>query len=179
MRHMNIRPGGTVAIQGLGGLGHLAIQYAVKSGYRTIALSSSDKKEKFARDLGAHEYIDYSKGDVGEQLQKLGGADLIVTTAPNADVIPPLIGGLGILGKLLVLSVPGEIKLNTMSLLQYGSSIQSWPSGHARDSKDAVEFTALTGVDCMVETFPLDKAQDAYDAMKNGSVRFRSVITME
>lgn len=104
MRHMNVRPGATVAIQGLGGLGHLAIQYANKFGYRVIAISRDSSKEKFARQLGAHEYIDSSKGDVGETLQKLGGASLIVTTAPSPEVITPLLKGLSLLGKLLFLS---------------------------------------------------------------------------
>ena len=101
---MHVSPGSTVAIQGLGGLGHLALQYANKMGYRVVALSRDASKEKFARQLGAHEYIDGSKGDLGEQLQKLGGASLIVSTAPSADAIQPLMTGLGILGKLLILS---------------------------------------------------------------------------
>jgi D-arabinose 1-dehydrogenase-like Zn-dependent alcohol dehydrogenase len=104
MRRMNIAPGETVAIQGLGGLGHLAIQYANKFGYRVVALSRDSGKEKFARELGAHEYIDASKGDTGEALQRLGRVSLIVATAPNAEVISPLLKGLGILGKLLILS---------------------------------------------------------------------------
>lgn len=107
MRNMNIPPGSTVAIQGLGGLGHLALQYANKFGYRVVALSRDGEKEKFARELGAHEYIDESKFDAGEALQKLGGADLIVSTAPSASAIPPLLKGLGTLGKLLILS--GEL----------------------------------------------------------------------
>jgi D-arabinose 1-dehydrogenase-like Zn-dependent alcohol dehydrogenase len=104
IRRMNISPGSTVGIQGLGGLGHLAIQYANKFGYRVVALSRDSQKEKFARALGAHEYIDASKVDAGEALQKLGGASLIVTTAPTAESMTPLLKGLGILGKLLILS---------------------------------------------------------------------------
>lgn len=104
MRNMNIPPGATVAIQGLGGLGHLALQYANKFGYRVVALSRDSKKEEFARDLGADDYIDASKGDTGEALQKLGGASLVVATAPSADAITPLLKGLGIFGKLLILS---------------------------------------------------------------------------
>ena len=104
MRNMKIPPGATVGIQGLGGLGHLAIQYANKSGYRVVALSRDSKKEEFARELGASDYLDASKGDLGEQLQKLGGASLIVSTSSSADTITPLLKGLGILGKLLVLS---------------------------------------------------------------------------
>lgn len=107
LRQMKIPIGSTVAIQGLGGLGHLAIQYANKFGYRVVALSRDNQKEDFARSLGAHEYIDSSKVDVGEALQSLGGASLIITTAPTADVMPPLLKGLGILGKLLILS--GEL----------------------------------------------------------------------
>ena len=104
IRKMNIPPGATVGVQGLGGLGHLAIQYASKLGYRVVALSRDSKKEKFARELGADEYIDASTVDTAEALQKLGGASLIVATAPNADAITPLLKGLGILGKLLILS---------------------------------------------------------------------------
>lgn len=104
IRHMNIPVGSTVAIQGLGGLGHLAIQYARSFGYRVVALSRNAEKEAFARELGAHEYIDVSKCDVGEQLQKLGGVSLIVSTAPTKDAIEPLLKGLGMLGKLLILS---------------------------------------------------------------------------
>lgn len=104
MRHMNIQPGATVAVQGLGGLGHLAIQYANKFGFRVVALSRDSKKEQFARQLGAHEYIDGSKVNQAEALQKLGGASLILATAPNSEIINPLIGGLGLLGKLLIVS---------------------------------------------------------------------------
>ena len=130
---MNIPPGASVGIQGLGGLGHLAIQFANKFGYRVVALSRDSKKEKFARELGAHEYVDASKTDTGEALQKLGGMSLIVATAPSVDAITPLLKGLGILGKLLILSgefvlvkltgaqaaltryslVPGEVPVNT------------------------------------------------------------------
>ncbi|KAL8869802.1 MAG: hypothetical protein Q9198_007794, partial [Flavoplaca austrocitrina] len=183
MRNMNIPPGATVAIQGLGGLGHLAIQYANKFGYRVVALSRDSKKEQFARDLGADEYIDASKGDTGEALQKLGGASLIVATAPSADAITPLLKGLGIFGKLLILSskyasgallfcvqsmaktsnlVPGTIPVDTAAMIRYGLSVQSWPSGHATDSEEAIEFTEVKNVDCMVEKFPLAKANDAF-----------------
>lgn len=110
---MNVPVGESVAVQGLGGLGHLAIQYANKLGYRVIAMSRDGQKEGFARQLGAHEYIDASKGDAGEALQRLGGASLIVSTAPTAEVMTPLLKGLGILGKLLILSVPGEVAVDT------------------------------------------------------------------
>ena len=109
MRNMKIPPGATVGVQGLGGLGHLAIQYANRFGYRVVALSRDSKKEKFARQLGAHEYIDASNGDAGEALQKLGGASLIVATAPSANAMTPLLKGLGILGKLLILSSESSV----------------------------------------------------------------------
>ncbi|OJJ71063.1 hypothetical protein ASPBRDRAFT_207703 [Aspergillus brasiliensis CBS 101740] len=181
IRHMNVPVGETVAIQGLGGLGHLAIQYANRMGYRVVAISRDATKEKFVRELGAHEFIDSSKEeDIGVALQeKLGGASLVVSTAPTAEVISPLLKGLGILGKLLILSVPGELPIDTVTMLKYGLSVQVWPSGHATDSEDAIAFTELHEINCMVEEFPLEKANEAFEAMLKGSVRFRAVITME
>ncbi|PGH23127.1 hypothetical protein AJ80_02756 [Polytolypa hystricis UAMH7299] len=180
MRNMRVPPGSTVAIQGLGGLGHLALQYANKFGYRVVALSRHGKKEKFARELGAHEYIDESKaGDLGEALQRLGGADMIVVTAPGKQSLTPLLKGLGCLGKLLILGVPGEVPLDTIPMIRYGLSVHAWPSGHAMDSEDAIAFTELEHINCMVERFPLEKANEAFDAMLKGIVRFRAVITMD
>ncbi|KUJ15924.1 putative alcohol dehydrogenase [Mollisia scopiformis] len=179
MRNMNVPAGSTVAIQGLGGLGHLAIQYANKFGYRVVALSRDSNKEQFARQLGAHEYIDGSKLDVAKALQKLGGASLIVSTAPSADAIKPLLKGLGVLGKLLILSVPGEVSVDTLVMIKYGLSVQVWPSGHALDSEDAIRFTEMEDINCMIEKFPLEKANEAYQAMLKGTVRFRAVITMD
>jgi D-arabinose 1-dehydrogenase-like Zn-dependent alcohol dehydrogenase len=179
IRKMNIPPGATVGIQGIGGLGHLAIQYAHKLGYRVVALSRDSSKENVARELGADEYVDASKVDTAEALQKLGGASLIVAMAPSADAISPLLKGLGIMGKLLILSVPGEIKVDTAVMTRYGLSVQSWPCGHALDAEETIEFTELRNVDCMIEKFPLSKANDAFNAMMKGTVRFRAVITME
>ncbi|KAL8731701.1 MAG: hypothetical protein Q9181_004212 [Wetmoreana brouardii] len=197
MRQQHIPSGELVAVQGLGGLGHLAVQYASKMGYRTVALSSSGAKEQFARDLGAHEYIDGSKVDHAEALQKLGGASLIVSTAPEPSVIGKLVNGLGILGKLVILarmaSLPrlvvcwrvadmllacGEVSVNTIPMLMKGLSVSSWPSGHAMDSEDAIDFARLHNVNCMIEKFPLEKANEAYEHMLNGKARFRAVITM-
>ncbi|KAK4223910.1 alcohol dehydrogenase [Podospora fimiseda] len=179
IRKMNIGVGETVAIQGLGGLGHLAIQYANKFGYRVVAISRGSEKEKFARELGAHEYIDTNKVDAGEALKALGGASLVVTTNPNADAMPGLLNGLGVLGKLLILSVPGELPVNTVVMLKYGMSVQVWPCGHATDSEEAIAFTQLQNIDCLIEKFPLDKANEAFEAMLKGSVRFRAVITFD
>ncbi|KAJ0107292.1 alcohol dehydrogenase [Diaporthe amygdali] len=180
MRHMDVSPGDTVAVQGLGGLGHLAIQYARRMGFRVVAISRGAGKEEFARQLGAHEYIDTEKTpDAGAALQRLGSAKLIVTTSPTGQGMPDLLKGLGLLGKLLILSVPGEIPINTGALLRYGLSVQSWPCGHATDSEDAIRFTELENIDCMIEKFPLSKANEAFNAMLEGKVRFRAVITME
>ncbi|OQE09847.1 hypothetical protein PENVUL_c005G07935 [Penicillium vulpinum] len=179
MRHMNIPPGEVVAIQGLGGLGHLALQYANKFGYRVVALSRDSQKEEFARKLGAHEYIDTSKEDPVAALQKLGGASLIVSTAPGPEMINPLIEGLGVMGKLLILSIVGGIEVHTGLLVGKGKSIWSWPSGHATDSEDAIAFADLHGIDCMIQEFPLEQCNEAFDAMMEGSVRFRAVITMQ
>ncbi|KAI1097406.1 putative alcohol dehydrogenase, partial [Jackrogersella minutella] len=178
MRNMGVAAGETVAVQGLGGLGHLAIQYANRFGYRVVAISRDAKKEKFARELGAHEYIDSSAGDAGEQLQKLGGAKLVVVTAPTAEAMTPLLKGLGVLGKLLILSVPGELPIDTAVMLTYGVSVQVWPCGHATDAEDTIRFTELSNIDCLIEKFPLDQANEAYNHMLSGKVRFRAVITM-
>lgn len=115
IRHMNVGVGETVAVQGLGGLGHLAIQYANKFGYRVVAISRGADKESFAHELGAHEYIDTSKVDAGEGLKRLGGASLVVTTSPSANTMSGLMQGLGPLGKLLILSVPGDVSVNTVA----------------------------------------------------------------
>ncbi|PYI17473.1 zinc-binding dehydrogenase [Aspergillus violaceofuscus CBS 115571] len=178
LRHMNVTPGEIVAVQGLGGLGHLAIQYARKMGYRVVAISRDSKKKKLVRELGAHEYIDESQVNVSEELQRLGGASLVMSTAPNAAIISPLLKGLGVLGKLLILSVPGPVPVDTSIMVGKGLSVQVWPSGHATDSEDAIAFTELQDINCMVEEFPLDKASEAYDAMVKGTVRFRAVLTM-
>ncbi|KAI4169542.1 MAG: hypothetical protein LQ343_005622 [Gyalolechia ehrenbergii] len=179
MRQQHIPPGETVAVQGLGGLGHLAIQYASKMGYRTVALSSSGAKEKFARDLGATDYIDGSKEDHAEALQKLGGAALIVSTSPEPTSIGKLVGGLDIVGKLLILAPCGEVSVNTVPMVQKGLSVSSWPSGHAMDCEEAISFAQLHNVNCMIEKFPLDKANEAYEHMMNGKARFRAVITTQ
>ncbi|KAJ5202854.1 hypothetical protein N7449_004933 [Penicillium cf. viridicatum] len=133
-------------VTGLGGLGHLALQYANKFGYRVVALSRDSTKEEFARKLGAHEYIDTSKEDPVAALQRLGGASLIVSTAPVPEIINPLIQGLGVMGKLLILSIVGGIEVNTGMLVGKGKSIWSWPSGHATDSEDAIAFADLHGI---------------------------------
>jgi D-arabinose 1-dehydrogenase-like Zn-dependent alcohol dehydrogenase len=179
IRNMNITPGDIVAVQGLGGLGHLALQYARKMGYRTIALSSSANKKDFAMQLGANEYIDTSKDDAAAKLQEMGGASLVVVTAPNPQIMGPLVNGLGPLGKVLILAPVGDIPVNTVALIGKGSSVHGWPSGHALDSEEAIAFAEAQGVNCMVEKFPFDKVDDAVQLMLSGKARFRSVIVMD
>lgn len=195
MRQMKITSGETVAIQGLGGLGHLALQYANKMGYKVVALSSSGSKEKFAKDLGAHVYVDASKENHAEALTKMGGAAMIVCTAPNPEIMGDLLNGLGPGGKLILLPrklhlatlfrqtltwiAIGEIKINTLPMINKGASVHGWPSGQALDSEEAIDFALLHDVKCMIEKFPLAKANEAYDHMMGGHPRFRCVLTME
>ena len=179
LRNQHIIPGDVVAVSGLGGLGHLAMQYANKMGYKVVAVSSSAAKEKFARDLGAHEYIDGSKEDVTEALQKLGGASCVMLTAPSEKLIPGLLSGLGPLGKLLILAAAGPVEVNTAMMIQKGTSIVAWPSGHSLDCEEAVDFAMRHGVNCMIEKFKLDQANEAFNHMMSGKVRFRAVITMD
>jgi D-arabinose 1-dehydrogenase-like Zn-dependent alcohol dehydrogenase len=179
IRKQNITLGELVAIQGLGGLGHLAVQYANKLGYKVVALSSGDDKREFATKLGAHEYINTSKGDVNAQLQAMGGAALIVATAPNPKAIGPLTGGLQVGGHLLVLSPCGLIEVNTAHLILKATSVAGYPSGHALDSEEAIAFTKLHDIKCLVEPFPLKDAQKAYEHMISGKVRFRAVLVMD
>ncbi|ORY69601.1 dehydrogenase [Pseudomassariella vexata] len=179
LKSANITTGQTVAVQGLGGLGHLAIQFARRMGYRVIAISRGPEKEKAARELGAHEYIDATKGDAGEALWALGGAQLALTTALSNDAFTPLIKGLGITGKLLIITgVPGDITVDATAMIMRGISVQAWPVANALDNEKTIAFAHLHQVDCAIETFPLSRAQDAFDAMMNGTVRFRAVITM-
>lgn len=178
MRQMSVLQGGLVAIQGLGGLGHLGVQYANKMGYKVVALSSGSDKKDFATKLGAHHYVDTSKEDPVQALQKLGGADMIVATAPNPKAISPLVGGLAPLGKLVVLAPVGPVEFDTAALIMKAASVHGFPSGHARDSEEAIDFAETHGVKCMIEKFPLNNVQEAFDHMTSGKVRFRAVLTM-
>lgn len=179
MRNMGVMQGGLVAVQGLGGLGHLAIQYASKMGYTVVALSSGGAKLDFAKRLGAHHYIDTSKEDAAGALQKLGGADMIVSTAPNAEVITPLGAGLAPMGKLVILAPLGPVAFDTVPMVMKGTSVHGWNSGNQQDSEDAIAFAQTHGVKCMIERFPfLTGYREAFDSMTSGSVRFRSVLVL-
>jgi D-arabinose 1-dehydrogenase-like Zn-dependent alcohol dehydrogenase len=176
LRNSGARPGDTVAVQGIGGLGHLAIQYAAKMGFRTVAVSSGGDKEELARQLGAHEYVDTKKVAAAEGLQKLGGADLVLATAPYADAISATVDGLKPRGKLLIVAAPFEpLKVSAFSLLS-GKTVAGWPSGSAIDSEDAMAFSALTGVRPRIERFKLDQAEEAFAKVMENKVRFRAVL---
>ncbi|KAH0556036.1 hypothetical protein GP486_006022 [Trichoglossum hirsutum] len=179
IRQMGITPGELVVIQGLGGLGHLALQYAAKMGFRVVALSSRPGKEAFAKEFGATDYIDASSEDPVAKLQSMGGAALIVATAPDAKAIAPLTGALQPGGKLLILAPVGEIPFNVNHLVLEATSIHGWPSGASLDSEEALEFTKLQHVKCLIERFPLQDAQKAYDHMMSGKVRYRAVLVPE
>ncbi|EHK26388.1 uncharacterized protein TRIVIDRAFT_36028 [Trichoderma virens Gv29-8] len=179
IRKMNVEQGSIVAIQGVGGLGHLAVQYASKMGYKTVVLSSGASKRAFAFDLGAHDFIDTAVENPVDKLKSMGGAGLIVATAPNPKAISPLTAALQPGGKLLVLAAVGDIVVNTIDLIMAGGSVHGWASGHALDSEEAIEFAKVHGVKAMIEKFPMASAPEAMEHMLSGKVRFRSVLVME
>lgn len=177
LRNSGARPGDTVAVQGIGGLGHLGIQYAARMGFRTVAISRGADKEELARQLGAHEYIDTLKTPAAEGLKQLGGADVMLATAPNAEAIDSTANGLKPRGKLLIVAAPFEpLKVSAMGLLS-GKQVAGWPSGSSIDSEDTMNFSALTGVRPRVEIFKLAQAEQAFTKMIENTVRFRAVLT--
>ncbi|UCD82674.1 MAG: alcohol dehydrogenase catalytic domain-containing protein [Desulfobacterales bacterium] len=179
LRNSGARGGDVVAVHGIGGLGHLAVQFARKLGYQTVALSRGKDKEPLAVELGAHHYIDTTSENAVEALQKLGGARVILSTAPDSKSISGLIDGLGANGKLLIVAAAVEpIEVSPLQLIRGRRSITGWPSGHAKDSEAALNFSALTGVLPMIETYPLEHVADAYGKMINNRARFRVVLTM-
>jgi propanol-preferring alcohol dehydrogenase len=177
LRHSGARAGDTVAVQGIGGLGHLAIQYAARMGFRTVALSHGADKEDLARQLGAHEFVDTQKVSAAEGLQKLGGADLVLAAAPNSEAMASTLDGLKPRGKLLIVAAPFDpLKVSAFSLLS-GRTIAGWPSGTAIDSEDTMAFSALTNVRARVEVFKLEQAEEAFNKVMENRVRFRAVLT--
>ncbi|MEF8908066.1 MAG: alcohol dehydrogenase catalytic domain-containing protein [Haloarculaceae archaeon] len=177
LRHTDARPGDLVAVQGVGGLGHLGLQYARAGGFETVAVSTSPGKEAAAREFGADHFVDASSEDPGEALRELGGADVVLATAPNADAIASVVPGLETDGEVAVVGVPDEpVEVPAGHLVGSRSAVRGWASGHGRDSQDALEFSALRDITPEVERFPLAEASAAYDRMDSGDVRFRSVI---
>jgi D-arabinose 1-dehydrogenase-like Zn-dependent alcohol dehydrogenase len=180
LRNSGARAGELVAVHGIGGLGHLGVQYAHRMGFETVAINRGNDKEPLARQLGAHHYIDATAQDVVAELQKRGGAKVILATAPNAAAISALADGLAPSGKLLVPAAPAEpLSIGVFSLINKRSSVAGWYSGTAMDSQDTMEFSALSGVHPMIEKYPLDRVADAYEQMHSGRVRFRVVLTLD
>jgi D-arabinose 1-dehydrogenase-like Zn-dependent alcohol dehydrogenase len=179
LRRSGALPGDLVAVQGLGGLGHLGIQFASKFGYRVAAIGRGSDKADFARKLGASEYIDGAATSPAQELQKLGGARVILATAPSSKAMTELIDGLGPNGKLVVVGADFDpIQVTPLQLITGSRTIQGWAAGTPADSEDTLRFAELTGVRAMIETFPLERAAEAYAHMMSGKVRFRAVLTM-
>jgi propanol-preferring alcohol dehydrogenase len=177
LRNSGARAGDTVAVQGIGGLGHLGIQYAARMGFRTVAISRGADKAELARQLGAHEYIDTQTITAGEGLQKLGGADLILAAGPNSEAIAGTVDGLKARGKLLIVAAPFDpLKVSVFALLS-GKTIQGWASGTAVDSEETMAFSALTGVRARIEVFKLEEVEQAFAKVMSNQVRFRAVLT--
>src|SRR6202171_593072 len=179
LRNSGARAGDLVAVQGIGGLGHLGIQYARQMGFRTVAIGRGKDKEPLAKKLGAHEYVDTSAGAPAEALQKLGGARVILATAPDSKSISALVDGLAGNGKLWVVGADAEaLTISPLQIISGRKAIQGWASGTAKDSEDTLRFSSLSGVRPMIERYPLEKAAAAYEQMISGRARFRVVLTM-
>lgn len=179
LRHSGARAGSLVAVQGLGGLGHLGVQFAAKLGYETVAIARGWEKEPFAKKLGAKHYIDSDSEDIAARLKALGGAQLVLSTITDAKAMSRTIDGLGFGGKLLIVGVSREpLEVTPGQLVGMRRSIEGWYNGQASDSQDTLAFSVNAGVKPMIETMPLDRAAEAFAKMMSGQVRFRMVLTM-
>ncbi|GAC1305122.1 MAG: alcohol dehydrogenase [Vulcanimicrobiaceae bacterium] len=177
LRHGSARAGDLVAVVGLGGLGHLGVQFANKMGFETVAIARGAEKAAFAKELGAHHYVDSTASDVAAALRSLGGARLILSTVTAAAAIEATVGGLAIDGHVTVVGAAHEpLALNTMLMIGGRQSLGAWPSGTNVDSEETMRFAALTGVRARIETMPLARAQEAYERMMSGAARFRMVL---
>lgn len=179
IRKQRVEQGRLVAVQGLGGLGHLAVQFASKMGYEVAVLSHGDDKAAFATKLGAHHYINTSNADANAELTKLGGASIIVQTAPNPKVVGALAEGLAANGKILSLAPVGDVAVNTVTLISKGASVQGWASGHALDCEETIQFALTHGVKCMIEKYAFRDVAKAVETLEAGKPRFRNVLVME
>jgi D-arabinose 1-dehydrogenase-like Zn-dependent alcohol dehydrogenase len=179
LRNSAARAGDLVAILGIGGLGHLAVQYAAKMGFRTVAIARGRDKEALAQTLGAHHYIDSTSTDVAAELQQRGGAALVVSTVTASSAMAPALDGLGVDGQLLVVGAAFEpLPVNTAGMIGGRHSIKAWPSGTCVDSEDTMRFSVQSGIRAMIETMPFERASEAYARMMSGAARFRVVLTM-
>lgn len=178
LRNSGARPNDLVAVLGLGGLGHLGVQFSAKMGFNTVAIARGNDKEPLARQLGAHHYIDSQSQDVSAELVKMGGAKIVLATVTNAKAMTATVGGLAVNGKLFVLGAPHEpLEVPAFPLLGGRRSVVGWYSGTSIDSQDTLSFSTLTGVRAMTEVYPLERAGEAYDRMMSGKARFRVVLT--
>jgi D-arabinose 1-dehydrogenase-like Zn-dependent alcohol dehydrogenase len=179
LRHSGALPGDLVAVQGIGGLGHLGIQFGSKFGYKVAAIGRGPENAALAKKLGASMYIDSKATNAAEELQKLGGAQVILATAPNSKAMSELIDGLGPNGKLMVIGAAFDpIEVTPIQLITGSRTIQGWAAGTPADSEDTLRFAELSGVRPMIETYPLEKAAEAYARMMSGHAQFRVVLTM-
>ena len=178
LRNSGLRAGDLVAVLGVGGLGHLGIQYAARMGCHTVAIARGRDKEELARRLGAHDYIDSQNQNVADELKRLGGAKIVLATASNSKAMGDTIDGLAVNGRLIVLGADTDaIPVSPLQLLLARKGIVGWPAGTSIDSEDTLKFSVLTNVRPMIETMPLEQAPAAYDRMMSGEARFRMVLT--
>jgi D-arabinose 1-dehydrogenase-like Zn-dependent alcohol dehydrogenase len=180
LRHSGATPGAVVAVLGIGGLGHLGVQFAAKMGYHTVAIARGKDKEPLARQLGAHAYIDSTSQNVAAELTRLGGARVILATVTDSASMSAALGGLANDGKLLVVGASMQpIEVPPLLLISGRRSVSGWPSGTASESEDTLDFSVLTAIRPMIETYPLERAAEAYERMMSGKARFRVVLTMQ
>lgn len=179
LRNCGAKPGDLVAIHGVGGLGHLGLQFAARQGFRTVAVNRGRDKESLARSLGAHDYIDSAAGDPAQALQAMGGAKAIIATVTSADAIQAISGGLGVNGTMMVIGAVGALTVNSLDLLGKRAAVRGWHSGTSADSEDTLLFSQLNEIASMNEIFPLEEAQAAYDRMMSGKARFRVVLKID
>ena len=177
LRNSGARPGEVVAVLGLGGLGHLGVQYAAKMGFRTVAIARGKDKEPLARQLGATTYIDSQAQDPAAELLKLGGANVIIATVTAGEAMSAVQGGLAVKGTLMVIGAPESMQVSPFILISGQRSVKGWYSGTSIDSQDTLAFSARANVRSMNETFPLERVNEAYNRMISGKARFRVVLT--
>jgi D-arabinose 1-dehydrogenase-like Zn-dependent alcohol dehydrogenase len=178
LRNSGARPGDLVAVLGIGGLGHLGIQFAAKMGFKPVALARGSDKEPLSRKLGASHYVDSQAQDAAAELVKLGGARVILATVTSGKAMSAVLGGLGVNGKLMVLgAADAPLEVNAGLMIGGRRSIMGWPSGNSIDSQDTLRFSAQSGVRAMTQVFPLERAAEAYELMMSGKARFRAVLT--
>jgi len=179
LRNSGARPGDVVAVLGLGGLGHLGVQYAAKMGFKVVGIARGKDKEPLARQLGASIYVDSQSQDPAAELLKLGGASVVIATVTAGAAMSAVVGGLAVNGTLLVIGAADSLQLTPVVLIGGQLSVKGWYSGMSIDSEDTLAFSARTGVQSMNETFPFERVNEAYDRMMSGKARFRVVLTMK